>query len=177
MSHNVPINNIIIWKTIRIAPTYYVNSITEVYWQNRLPAQSQIQPSNCKSFVLEHSMDPIIDSDWLGCKSEPVDESQHVGNIARSWQWRGMGINPPQGPSNKTVLENIAEDILVQKPLKTKVWIILTKKIILICTLLNLTFIYYTICLFSVLWLARLSSVHLFNGLQSRCVSDFIKLL
>ncbi|CAG9099199.1 unnamed protein product [Plutella xylostella] len=65
-------------------------------------------------------MDPIIDSDWLGCKSEPVDESQHVGNIARSWQWRGMGINPPQGPSNKTVLENIAEDILVQKPLKTK---------------------------------------------------------
>lgn len=66
-------------------------------------------------------MDPVIDNEWLGCKNEPIDEMQNVGNIARSWQWRERGINPPNSPSNKTVLENIAEDILVQKPLQIRV--------------------------------------------------------
>lgn len=66
-------------------------------------------------------MDPIIDSDWLGCKNEPPDEAQSMGNLARSWQWREMGINPAHTPSNKTVMQNIAEDVLVQKQLKIKV--------------------------------------------------------
>ncbi|KAI5632233.1 hypothetical protein NE865_15040 [Phthorimaea operculella] len=65
-------------------------------------------------------MDPVIDNEWLTCKNDPVDDTQNVGNIARSWQWRERGINPPHSPSNKTVLENIAEDILVQKPLKIR---------------------------------------------------------
>ncbi|CAH0725953.1 unnamed protein product, partial [Brenthis ino] len=65
-------------------------------------------------------MDPVIDNEWLGCKNDSIDESQTVGNIARSWQWRERGINPPNSPSNKTVLENAAEDILVQKPLKIR---------------------------------------------------------
>ncbi|XP_045520339.1 uncharacterized protein LOC123711685 isoform X2 [Pieris brassicae] len=64
-------------------------------------------------------MDPIIDSDWLMNKSEPIYDSQS-GNIARSWVWRERGIKPPNSPSNKTVLENVAEDILVQKPLKIR---------------------------------------------------------
>lgn len=66
-------------------------------------------------------MDPVLDNEWLGCKNDSIDEAQHVGNIARSWQWRERGINPPNSPSNKTVLENAAEDILVQKPLKIRV--------------------------------------------------------
>uniref|UniRef100_A0A2A4JJK4 Uncharacterized protein n=1 Tax=Heliothis virescens TaxID=7102 RepID=A0A2A4JJK4_HELVI len=65
-------------------------------------------------------MDPVIDSEWLGCKNEPIDEMQNVGNISRSWQWRERGINPPNYPNNKTVLENMAEDILVQKPLQIR---------------------------------------------------------
>ncbi|CAH2066988.1 unnamed protein product, partial [Iphiclides podalirius] len=36
------------------------------------------------------------------------------------WQWRERGIEPLNYPSNKTVLENAAEDILVQKPLKIR---------------------------------------------------------
>lgn len=70
-------------------------------------------------------MDPVIDNEWLGCKNEPeVEEKQDVvGNIARSWQWRERGINPTNHPSNKTVLENMAEDILVQKPLQIRVWL------------------------------------------------------
>lgn len=66
-------------------------------------------------------MDPVIDSEWLTCKNDSIDEVQTVGNIARSWQWRERGINPSHYPANKTVLENIAEDILVQKPLKIRV--------------------------------------------------------
>lgn len=66
-------------------------------------------------------MDPVIDSEWLTCKNDSIDEVQTVGNIARSWQWRERGINPPHYPFNKTVLENVAEDILVQKPLKIRV--------------------------------------------------------
>lgn len=66
-------------------------------------------------------MDPVLDNEWLGCKNDSIDEAQSVGNIARSWQWRERGINPPNSPSNKTVLENAAEDILVQKPLKIRV--------------------------------------------------------
>lgn len=65
-------------------------------------------------------MDPVIDNEWLGYKNEPIDETQCVGNIARSWQWRERGANPPHSPSNKTVLENNAEDILVQKSLQTR---------------------------------------------------------
>ncbi|KAJ2953718.1 hypothetical protein O0L34_g1341 [Tuta absoluta] len=70
--------------------------------------------------MVSRSMDPVIDNEWLTCKNDPVDDTQNVGNVARSWQWRERGINPPHGPSNKTVLENIAEDILVQKPLKIR---------------------------------------------------------
>lgn len=66
-------------------------------------------------------MDPIIDSDWLGCKNEPPDEAPNVGNFPRSWQWREMGINPGGTLPNKTVMQNIAEDVLVQKQLKIKV--------------------------------------------------------
>lgn len=66
-------------------------------------------------------MDPVIDNEWLGCKNDPIDEAQNVGNVARSWQWREHGINPPHSPANKTVLENIAEDILVKKQLKIRV--------------------------------------------------------
>lgn len=66
-------------------------------------------------------MDPILDSEWLGCKNEPIEDTQNVGNVARSWQWRERGIDPQHSPANKTVLENIAEDILVQKPLKIRV--------------------------------------------------------
>lgn len=66
-------------------------------------------------------MDPSIDNEWLGCKNDPVDEAQSVGNVARSWQWREHGINPPHSLPNKTVLENIAEDILVRKQLKIRV--------------------------------------------------------
>lgn len=65
-------------------------------------------------------MDPIIDNDWLINKAEPIDDSQ-TGNITCSWVWRERGLNPPNSPSNKTVLENVAEDILVQKPLKIRV--------------------------------------------------------
>ncbi|XP_022834573.1 uncharacterized protein LOC111362232 isoform X1 [Spodoptera litura] len=65
-------------------------------------------------------MDPVIDNEWLGCKNETIDEMPNVGNIARSWQWRERGINPPHCPNNKTVLENMAEDILVQKPLQIR---------------------------------------------------------
>lgn len=66
-------------------------------------------------------MDPVIDNEWLGCKNETIDEMPNVGNIARSWQWRERGINPPNCPNNKAVLENMAEDILVQKPLQIRV--------------------------------------------------------
>ncbi|KAJ8729342.1 hypothetical protein PYW08_000923 [Mythimna loreyi] len=65
-------------------------------------------------------MDPVIDNEWLGCKNEPIDDMQNVGNIARSWQWRERGINPPNYPNSKTVLENMAEDILVQKSLQIR---------------------------------------------------------
>ncbi|XP_049869573.1 uncharacterized protein LOC126369250 isoform X2 [Pectinophora gossypiella] len=65
-------------------------------------------------------MDPVIDNEWLNCKNDPVDEVPSVGNVARSWQWRERGINPPHSPSNTAVLENIAEDILVQKPLSIR---------------------------------------------------------
>ncbi|CAB3230900.1 unnamed protein product [Arctia plantaginis] len=65
-------------------------------------------------------MDPVIDNEWLGCKNEPIDDMQYVGNVARSWQWRERGINPPHYPNNKTVLENVAEDILVQKSLEIR---------------------------------------------------------
>ncbi|XP_047987246.1 activating molecule in BECN1-regulated autophagy protein 1A-like [Leguminivora glycinivorella] len=61
-------------------------------------------------------MDPI-DNEWLGIKTEPIDDAPQVGNAVRSWQWREHGLDPPHSPANKTVLENIAEDILVQKPL------------------------------------------------------------
>lgn len=64
-------------------------------------------------------MDPVIDNEWL--KNEHIDETPTLGNIARSWQWRERGINPPHYPPNKTVLENVAEDILVQNPLKIRV--------------------------------------------------------
>ncbi|CAH2988832.1 unnamed protein product [Chilo suppressalis] len=65
-------------------------------------------------------MDPVIDNEWLGYKNIPIHEAQNVGNVARSWQWREYGINPPHAQSNKTVLENMAEDILVRKPLKIR---------------------------------------------------------
>ncbi|XP_061385715.1 activating molecule in BECN1-regulated autophagy protein 1-like [Danaus plexippus] len=65
-------------------------------------------------------MDPVIDNEWLGCKNDPIDEPPTFGNIARSWQWRERGVNAPNSPSNKTVLENVAEDVLVQKPLKIR---------------------------------------------------------
>ncbi|CAG4998607.1 unnamed protein product [Parnassius apollo] len=65
-------------------------------------------------------MDPGIDSEWLGYKNDHIDEVQNIGNIARSWQWRERGIDPPHYPNNKAVLENAAEDILVQKPLKIR---------------------------------------------------------
>ncbi|CAH2104494.1 unnamed protein product [Euphydryas editha] len=65
-------------------------------------------------------MDPVLDSEWHGSKSDSVEEAQNVGNIVRSWQWRERGIDPLNSPSNKTVLENVAEDILVQKPLKIR---------------------------------------------------------
>ncbi|XP_063838629.1 uncharacterized protein LOC135087769 [Ostrinia nubilalis] len=65
-------------------------------------------------------MDPSIDNDWLGIKNDPLEETQCVGNVARSWQWREHGINPPHSQPNKTVLENIAEDILVRKQLKIR---------------------------------------------------------
>lgn len=67
-------------------------------------------------------MDPVIDNDWLGFnKNEPVDENRNIGNIVRSWQWREHGIDPPHNPANKNVLENMAEDILVRKPLNIRV--------------------------------------------------------
>lgn len=66
-------------------------------------------------------MDPVIDNEWLGCKNEPIVDMPYVGNIARSWQWRERGINPHHYPNNKTVLENVAEDILVQKSLQIRV--------------------------------------------------------
>ncbi|CAK1550022.1 unnamed protein product [Leptosia nina] len=65
-------------------------------------------------------MDPIIDGEWLGSKGDQLDDVQNVGNITRSWVWRERGVNPPNSPNNKTVLENVAEDILVQKPLKIR---------------------------------------------------------
>ncbi|KAJ0181944.1 hypothetical protein K1T71_002666 [Dendrolimus kikuchii] len=68
--------------------------------------------------ITTHAMDPVIDNEWL--KNEPFDEPPVLGNIARSWQWRERGINPPNYPPNKTVLENVAEDILVQNPLKIR---------------------------------------------------------
>lgn len=66
-------------------------------------------------------MDPVLDSEWLGSKNDSIEEAQSVGNIVRSWQWRERGIDPLNSPSNKNVLENVAEDILVQKPLKIRV--------------------------------------------------------
>lgn len=67
-------------------------------------------------------MYPVIDNDsWLGIKNEPVEETQAVGNVARSWQWRERGTDPSNYPPNKKVFENIAEDILVQKPLQIRV--------------------------------------------------------
>ncbi|XP_047544527.1 activating molecule in BECN1-regulated autophagy protein 1B-like [Vanessa atalanta] len=65
-------------------------------------------------------MDPVLDNEWLGSKNDAVDEAQNVGNVVRSWQWRERGIDPLNSPPNKTVLENVAEDILVQKPLKIR---------------------------------------------------------
>ncbi|XP_050670452.1 activating molecule in BECN1-regulated autophagy protein 1-like [Leptidea sinapis] len=65
-------------------------------------------------------MDPIIDSEWLDNKNEQVEEPQNIGNVALSWQWRERGIDPPYSPSNKTVLENVAEDVLVQKNLNIR---------------------------------------------------------
>lgn len=60
--------------------------------------------------------------EWLGYKGgEPVEEPPKLGSVATAWQWRERGINPPNQPPNKTVLENIAEDILVQKPLQITV--------------------------------------------------------
>lgn len=66
-------------------------------------------------------MDPVIDNEWLSIKHDPVEETPVVGNVSRSWQWRELGANPPHYPASKTVLENAAEDILVQKPLKIRV--------------------------------------------------------
>lgn len=71
-----------------------------------------------KKLILTQVMDPVLD--WFS-KNEAVDEAPALGNVARSWQWRERGINPLNSPSNKTVLENVAEDILVQKPLKIRV--------------------------------------------------------
>lgn len=65
-------------------------------------------------------MDPVIDNEWLSIKHDPVEETPVVGNVSRSWQWRELGANPPHYPASKTVLENAAEDILVQKPLKIR---------------------------------------------------------
>ncbi|XP_023943943.1 uncharacterized protein LOC112050050 [Bicyclus anynana] len=65
-------------------------------------------------------MDPVLDREWLGFKNDAVEEIPTLGNIARSWQWRERGINPPNSPPNKSVLENVAEDILVQKTLKIR---------------------------------------------------------
>ncbi|XP_068621064.1 serine-rich adhesin for platelets-like isoform X2 [Battus philenor] len=65
-------------------------------------------------------MDPGIDSEWLVYKNDHIEEVPNIGNVARSWQWRERGIEPQNYPSNKTVLENAAEDILVQKPLKIR---------------------------------------------------------
>lgn len=76
-------------------------------------------------------MDPGIDSEWLGYKNDHIDEVQNIGNVARSWQWRERGIEPPNYPSNKTVLENAAEDILVQKELKIRVCLISNIRFIL----------------------------------------------
>lgn len=66
-------------------------------------------------------MYPVLDNDWLSVKNEPVEETQVVGNVARSWQWRELGLNPTNYPNNKMVLENAAEDVLVQKPLEIRV--------------------------------------------------------
>ncbi|KAM3964660.1 uncharacterized protein ACR2FA_001049 [Aphomia sociella] len=65
-------------------------------------------------------MDPIMDNDWLGYKNDSVDDTRNVVNIVRSCQWREQGVNPPHCLGNKTVLENMAEDILVQKSLKIR---------------------------------------------------------
>ncbi|XP_039764807.1 uncharacterized protein LOC120637187 [Pararge aegeria] len=65
-------------------------------------------------------MDPVLDGEWLGFKNDSIEETPSLGNVARSWQWRERGINPTNSSSNKTVLENVAEDILVQKPLKIR---------------------------------------------------------
>lgn len=66
-------------------------------------------------------MDPIIENDWLGPKQEAIEEVQNVPNLTRSWLGREMDIEPLRGPANKTVLENLAEDILVQKTLTSRV--------------------------------------------------------
>ncbi|XP_053600110.1 uncharacterized protein LOC128669361 [Plodia interpunctella] len=65
-------------------------------------------------------MDPVIDNEWIGFKQESVEEIRNVGNIVRSWQSRELGIVPLNSPSNKIVLENAAEDILVRKQLNIR---------------------------------------------------------
>ncbi|GBP66568.1 Activating molecule in BECN1-regulated autophagy protein 1 [Eumeta japonica] len=84
--------------------------------------------ANCQKYckigenatIDEMIMDPVIDSDWLGIKQEPNDETQNIGNIARSWQWRERGLDPLNYPSNKSVIENVAEDVLVKKCLNIR---------------------------------------------------------
>lgn len=66
-------------------------------------------------------MDPMVENDWLNCKNDSIEESQIIGNVIRSWQYRELGIDPRQGPQNKTVLENTAEDILIEKKLTIRV--------------------------------------------------------
>ncbi|XP_059060660.1 uncharacterized protein LOC131853679 [Achroia grisella] len=65
-------------------------------------------------------MDQINLNDWLGYKNEADDDSRKVVNMVRSLHWREQGTNPRHCLANKTVLENIAENILVQKALKIR---------------------------------------------------------
>lgn len=63
-----------------------------------------------------------VGNQWLtNNKPESAEEKQDAGNAARSWQWRERGLDPPNYSTNKRVLENLAEDILVRKPLEVRV--------------------------------------------------------
>lgn len=69
-------------------------------------------------------MDPVFDSDWLP-KIDLHECNLALGNIVSSWQMRERGLDPINGPPNKTILEQVAEDALVQKDLTVRVSIFL----------------------------------------------------
>lgn len=59
-------------------------------------------------------MDSSFLPGWLGSKLN-VGDSPSKGNVAASWQWRELGMNPRGSASNSRILQEAAEDHLVNK--------------------------------------------------------------